>query len=306
MTDSALVPVSAPAPATLDWLREMVLASVPSPHSKRNYARAFDDLGKFLAAIEEPLSRASLLAYREQLLERGLSPSTINVQLSAIRQLVAEARRNGILDSETAASIADVPNIRQQGTRMGNWLNRDQAKKLLAVPDQEKLNGKRDHALLALLIGCGLRRQELAQLKFEEIVEREGRAAIVDLVGKGRRVRTVAVPFWVKQSIDRWAQAAGITDGPLLRPVSKSGKLSKLALGDRSIWSVVERCAKEIGIQNFGAHDLRRTCAKLCRKSGGDLEQIKFLLGHSSIQTTERYLGSEQEIAVAVNDAWSL
>jgi integrase len=52
----------------------------------------------------------------------------------------------------------------------------------------------------------------------------------------------------------------------------------------------------------IGAHDLRRTCAKLCRKAGGDLEQIKFLLGHSSIQTTERYLGSEQEIVVAVND----
>ncbi len=115
-----------------------------------------------------------------------------------------------------------------------------------------------------------------------------------DITTKGRegRVRTVAIPFWVKQSIDRWTHAAGITDGPLLPPVSKSGKLSKLALGDRSIWSVVERCAKEIGIKNFGAHDLRRTCAKLCRESGGDLEQIKFLLGHSSIQTTERYLGA--------------
>jgi integrase len=60
--------------------------------------------------------------------------------------------------------------------------------------------------------------------------------------------------------------------------------------------------SKQIGIEHFGAHDLRRTCAKLCRKNGGDLEQIKFLLGHSSIQTTERYLGSDQEIAVAVND----
>jgi site-specific recombinase XerD len=306
MTELALIPAVSSAPASLDWLKEMVLSSVASPHSKRNYAHAFNQLGRFLALKGESLTRASLLDYRSQLVERGLSPSTINVQLSAIRQLVAEARRNGILDSETAASIADVPNIRQQGTRMGNWLNREQAKKLLAVPNQEKLIGKRDHALLALLIGCGLRRQELAQLKFEEIVEREGRAAIVDLVGKGRRVRTVAVPFWVKQSVDRWTQAAGITDGPLLRPVSKSGKLSKLALGDRSIWSVVEHSAKEIGIKNFGAHDLRRTCAKLCRKSGGDLEQIKFLLGHSSIQTTERYLGSEQEIAVAVNDSWSL
>ena len=73
-------------------------------------------------------------------------------------------------------------------------------------------------------------------------------------------------------------------------------------LGDWAIWSVVEASAKEIGIEHFGAHDLRRTCAKLCRKNGGDLEQIKFLLGHSSIQTTERYLGSEQEIVIAVND----
>jgi integrase len=62
----------------------------------------------------------------------------------------------------------------------------------------------------------------------------------------------------------------------------------------------------QIGIKDFRPHDLRRYCAKLCRKSGGDLEQIKFLLGHSSIQTTEPYLGSEQEIAVAVNDRWSL
>ena len=70
--------------------------------------------------------------------------------------------------------------------------------------------------------------------------------------------------------------------------------------------AVVEQSAKQIGIERFGAHDLRRTCAKLCRKAGGDLEQIKFLLGHSFIQTTERYLGSEHDIAVAVNDILGL
>jgi integrase len=106
----------------------------------------------------------------------------------------------------------------------------------------------------------------------------------------------------VKQGINAWTTAAGIEDGRLLRSISKSGKLNGDALSDWAIWSVVEQSAKEIGIEHFGAHDLRRTCAKLCRKAGGDLEQIKFLLGHSSIQTTERYLGSEQELAVAVND----
>jgi len=306
MNTLALVPRENGAPPTLDWLREAVLASVTSPHSKRHYSKAFEEVGKFLTAASQPLARETLLGYRAHLLERGLSPSTVNVQLSAIRKLVAEARRHGIIDSETAASIIEVPNVRQQGTRMGNWLNRSQAKELLAVPDRERLIGNRDHAILALLLGCGLRRQELAQLKVNDIVEREGRAVIVDLVGKGRRVRTVAVPYWVKQSVNQWIAAAGLTKGPLLRPVSKAGKVGETGLGDWSVWSVVERCAKEIGIKEFGPHDLRRTCANLCRKSGGDLEQIKFLLGHSSIHTTERYLGSEQEIAVAVNDRWSL
>jgi integrase len=122
---------------------------------------------------------------------------------------------------------------------------------------------------------------------------------LADLEGKGRRIRTVAIPIWVKQGIDAWIIAAGIEDGRLLRSVSKSGKVNRDTLSD---WAVVEQSSKQIGIEHFGAHDLRRTCAKLCRKNGGDLEQIKFLLGHSSIQTTERYLGSEQDIEIAVND----
>ena len=87
-----------------------------------------------------------------------------------------------------------------------------------------------------------------------------------------------------------------------MRSVKKGGKIDGEFLSDWAVWSIVEQAAKQIGIERFGAHDLRRTCAKLCRKAGGDIEQIKFLLGHSSIQTTERYLGSEQDIEIAVND----
>ena len=242
------------------------------------------------------------MEYRAAMLEKDLSPSTVNVRLSAIRKLIGEARRNGILDAEQAAQMADVPNVRQQGTRLGNWLTREQAKELLAVPDRSSLKGKRDAVILALLLGCALRRRELAELRIIDLVQREGRWVLLDLVGKGKRVRTVAMPVWVKQAIDAWTTAANITKGRLLRPVNKGGKVVGEALADWSIWSVVENSAKEIGIEHFGAHDLRRTCAKLCRKNGGDLEQIKFLLGHSSIQTTERYLGSAQELQLAVND----
>ncbi len=155
--------------------------------------------------------------------------------------------------------------------------------------------------ILALLVGCALRRQELASLEVKTIQLREGRWLLADLEGKGRRIRTVAVPVWVKHGINAWMTASAIQEGPLLRSIRKGGKVGD-SLSDWAVWSVVEQPAKQIGIERFGAHDLRRTCAMLCRKSGGDLEQIKFLLGHSSIQTTERYLGSEQEIAIAVND----
>jgi integrase len=279
-------------------LRQMVLDTVPSVHSKRNYAKALDNLFAFCAS--RPLSRALLMEYRTTM--DHLSPSTINVRLSAIRKLVGEARRNGMIGREEADNLTDIPNVRQKGTRLGNWLTREQAKELLTVPDRSKLKGKRDYVIIALLVGCALRRRELATLNIEDIQLREGRWVIIDLRGKGGRIRTVAVPIWVKRGIEAWTAAAKIDKGRLLLPLSKSGKIVGNELGDWAIWSVVEHSSKQIGIEHFGAHDLRRTCAKLCRKSGGDLEQIKFLLGHSSIQTTERYLGSDQEIAVAVND----
>lgn len=282
-------------------LRQMVLDTLSSPHSRRNYAKALDDLFAFAGA--RPLTRELLMEYRASI--EVLAASTINVRLSAIRKMVSEARKNGMLSAEEAAHLTEIPNIRQKGTRLGNWLTKEQAKELLAVPDRSTLKGKRDYVILALLVGCALRRQELASLDVGTIQQREGRWVLADLEGKGRRIRTVAVPVWVKQGINAWMTAAGIEEGPLLRSIAKGGKMGE-SLSDWAVWSVVEQSARQIGIERFGAHDLRRTCAKLCRKSGGDLEQIKFLLGHSSIQTTERYLGSEQEIVTAVNDNMGL
>jgi integrase len=304
---TALVPLSIGSEAVaessrFDELRLAVLNGVVARNSKRNYALAMDELASFCKKRQQPISRGLLLAFREALLERKLGASTINVKLSAVRKLVGEARRAGVISGEEAAQMTDVPNIPQRGARLGNWLTKEQARQLLAVPDRSTLKGKRDYVILALLTGCALRRNELAELDVETIQLREGRWVLADLEGKGRRVRTVAVPIWIKHGINAWMTAAGIEEGRLLRSIRKGGKKIGDQLSDWAVWSVVEQAAKEIGIEQFGAHDLRRTCAKLCRKAGGDLEQIKFLLGHSSIQTTERYLGSEQDIAVAVND----
>ena len=308
-TALALIPTQPeplPAHGRLDELRMAVLNGVTAENSKRNYALALNELSTLCRERRQPISRTLILEFRAAMLERNLSASTINVKLAAVRKLVTEAKRAGVITAEESSQMEDVPNVRQNGVRLGNWLTKEQARELLAVPDRSTLKGKRDYVILSLLTGCALRRNELAMLEIETIQLREGRWVLADLCGKGRRIRTIAVPMWVKQGINAWMTAAKIEDGRLLRRVSKGGKVQGDGLSDWAVWSVVEQAAKEIGAERFGAHDLRRTCAKLCRKAGGDLEQIKFLLGHSSIATTERYLGSEQEIAVAVNDVIGL
>ena len=183
---------------------QSLIAKLPWGHmSSRNYAKALDDLFAFSAG--PPLSRALLMEYRATV--DALSPSTVNVRLSAVRKMVFEARKNGMIGAEEAANLAEVPNIPQKGTRLGNWLTREQAKELLAVPDRSKLKGKRDYVVLAVLVGCALRREELAVLDVDTIQLREGRWVLVDLEGKGRRVRTVAIPVWVKQGINAWMTA---------------------------------------------------------------------------------------------------
>jgi integrase len=113
----------------------------------------------------------------------------------------------------------------------------------------------------------------------------------------------VPVPLWVKQLLDRWLAASEITEGPLFRTLRKGGKIGPAeAISEDLIYTLVRRSGTAIGHPDLTPHDLRRTCAKLCRKAGGELEQIQLLLGHASIQTTERYLGTKQDLVQAVND----
>jgi hypothetical protein len=105
--------------AAFQALREMVLNSVVSEHSKRNYAKALDEVFALCEARKQPLSRALLMGYRAAMLEKKLSASTVNVRLSAVRKLIGEAQRNGIIGAEEAANLAGVPNLSQKGTRVG-------------------------------------------------------------------------------------------------------------------------------------------------------------------------------------------
>jgi site-specific recombinase XerD len=284
-------------------LERVLLNGVSNEHTRRAYGRALE---KFLAWYDASgyaeLSRQVLYDYRTMSEASGAAPSSTNVELAALRRLFRKAAEAGLVDWGKAEAAAGVDNSRSGGVRVGNWLTPEQAKDLLLAPDENTLKGKLDGALLGLLVGCALRRSELVSLDVDKIQMRDDRWVIPDLVGKRKKLRLVPVPGWVKDRLDLWTEAAKITEGKIFRAVGKNDKVSGSSLSTTAVWKIVLHYAHQVGIEHLAPHDLRRTCAKLCRKSGGDLEQIQFLLGHSSIQTTEKYLGGEQDIVNAVND----
>ena len=143
-------------------------------------------------------------------------------------------------------------------------------------------------------------------LGLESVQQRDEHWVIADLVGKGGHVRTVPVPTWVKATIDAWTAAAGLSHGRVFRAINKAGRVWGGGMTPKVIWEVVRAAAATAGIEKLAPHDLRRTCARLCHLAGGELDQIQFLLGHVSIQTTERYLGCKQRLRYAVNDTMGI
>jgi site-specific recombinase XerD len=288
----------------LDYAKTTVLNTLGSADSRRSYRFAIDDFVSWYCS--EPrlaFGKTVVLRYRLELEGRHLAPSTINLRLAAVRRLAYEAADTGLLSPDLAAGIRRVKGAKKVGVRLGNWLTAEQARALLGAPAIESVRGKRDHAMLAILVGCGLRRSEIVHLTVEHFQRREDHWAIVDLIGKGGHIRTVPVPVWVKSSIDAWTSVAQIGTGKLFRCVSKTGSVWGSNVTEKVVWSVVKQSASTVGIDKLAPHDLRRTCARLCHSAGGELEQIQFLLGHVSVQTTERYLGCKQRLHGAVNDS---
>src|SRR5215468_5030187 len=287
----------------LEQSKTAVLHSLGAASSQESYRHAIDEfIGWYCSEPRLAFNRTVVLRYRFFLEQKNLAPSTINVRLAAVRRLAYEAANTGLLSPDLAAGIRRVKGAKKLGMRLGNWLTVDEARSLWQLPNTHTVKGKRDRAILAVLLGCGLRRKELIDLTFDHIQRREDHWAIVDLVGKGGHIRTVPMPEWVKQTIDGWLKVAEITQGKIFRCVCRTG----VGLGNEDYGESgpahCEGIRGRLGISKLAPQDLRRSCARFCHDSGGELEQIQFLLGHVSVQTTEKYLGCKQRFRRAVND----
>ena len=184
-------------PRATQWqkLKALVLDSVSSPITKRVYNLGLDEFFEWFSREPRPgFTKATVAAWRVALEARGLGAVSINVRITAVRKLAVEAADNGLLAPELASGITRVKGVASKGVRLGNWLSLKQAQALLNAPDITTTKGLRDRAIIAVLLGCGLRRSEVAALTFKHIQQRAGRWCIVDLVGKHGRVRTVPMP----------------------------------------------------------------------------------------------------------------
>jgi hypothetical protein len=110
------------------------------------------------------------------------------------------------------------------------------------------------------------------------------------------------MPTWVKVAVDAWTEAAGVAEGHVLRRIARGDQVRPERMSEKVVWKLLQPYAVWAGVPGIAPHDLRRSCAKMCRAAGGELEQIQILLGHASVQTTERYLGTKQDLVHAPND----
>lgn len=285
----------------------MTCDSVTSDHSKRAYQRALEDFFWWYKTRGRPgLSKALIRGYAAELKRDGATAQNVNQRLCAIRKFASEAGDNQMMPEHVARAIQTVKGFSQAGERLGNWLTRDEAQALLNAIDRGDNRGLRDLALIATLIGCGLRRAEAAELTFEHVQQREGRWVIVDICGKGEKTRSVPMPSWTKCAIDMWSSALRLSSGAVFRPVNRGDRIAGEQMTPQAIGEVITKRSRECGVWGISAHDLRRTFAKLARLGGSEIEQIQLSLGHASIKTTQVYLGTEQQLTDAPGDKLGL
>ncbi len=286
-------------PQSLTGRAQELAARQRSPETRRTYAGVYRAFVAFLggpSAGVDALTPEAVRAYRDHLETADRAPATVAKHLSAIRLLADE------LDVDHA-----VRGVRSERVEQGQPrdLTDLELERILRMPDRRSRAGARDLAILQLMSGAGLRRAEVAGLKFAAIVERQRyrdpriRAALgtsipyaVRLRGKRGRERTIPLLPQVLDALIAWRDARPPADTDLLftsLPVV-AGRTPG-PLDARDVGRIAERHAAAAGLPDdkHGAHVLRHTFATRLRRRGAAIDVIKDLLGHADIRTTQIY-----------------
>ena len=289
----AVVPVAA-APGPPDRNPAAVyLAGKPSAVGRRGLQRSLERAAEVLtgglttdafAVHWAEVRYQHVMALRSLLIEGDAKPATINHVLAAVRGVIREAWRLGLIDAETKERIVDIKSVSASTLPAGRHVGVGEIRRLFEICGAT-LVGARDAAMLALLYGCGLRRSEAVALLVDDY--REGSVTV--RTGKGRKERIVYSANGGRAAIDAWIAVRGAWDGALLAPVAKGGKIQQRGISAQAVMLRLRFLGKRAGIENLSPHDLRRSFVGELLDAGADISSVQQLAGHSSVTTTARY-----------------
>ena len=292
----------------IDQVVRLVADSLNSPKTAMVYEA---EIRQFLGWWEENMGvylspMSALDAYKQKIVGE-VSRSTANKKLSAIRKLFLIMEREGMLSYEEVRKLEKVSNFPVKGQRIGHWLTYEEMLALRDAPNPETAKGIRDRAILAVMLGCGLRRFEVVSLNWGHIQKQGDTWVIFNLEGKHGRVRTVPVPPYTVERLNHYRELVNEVgtraDDPIFRNVTRYETWGN-RLSDQAIYLIVKEYGRQIGRDDITAHDLRRSAAKLLKGKLG-IEQTRDFLGHSSVTITERYLDTTLDFP-AVAEAMNL
>ena len=308
-----------------------------SEHSRRAYERALREFSTWLFRVDAAgvdkaefwnwlvatagpvlLNKTVVVSYSREVLEARLSPVAVGVHLAAIRRALREGADADWFDANDrerleAAARFTSPKVDQMRPT-GRRLTKEEVSRFLLscsrrAESEGTLRSAQDEVVAYLLALAGLRRSEVAGLRWDSIQTDEGRPVLL-VAGKGSKVRTVAIPAPLMRALDRCKarllEAGGSIDGALLYRIDRHHNLSRLALKDSGVESSLDRSLELAGgnVEGVNPHDLRRTFARAARQAGVSLDELREALGHASIITTDRYsrLGQDLSTGRAVGD----
>lgn len=297
-------------PVPLDHTGDLLTASLQvylegvSANTRRNYEARIQ---AFLLWRDEQPSMpfvALLRRYIGALQARGLAARTVQAHINTIKGLVRTA---AALDGSLAGALAQLDLVkppRVQGHLQGQRLTVDQVNRLLAAPGTDSLIGLRDTAMLALMAVCGLRRSEVAALRWSHLTTLDGYPVIRNLRSKHGRVRTIKLKDWLWALLADWQQRTGLLslaeEAPVFWPLKVNGEVDldsdPPGIVPETIWHRLKHHLEAVDLPDVSPHDLRRTAAWLARRAGASIEQVQLMLGHASPQTTSDYIGETLDL----------
>ncbi len=265
-----------------------------APGSRRGQRNALDMIARLLtngSADAEGVNWATVryaqaVAVRAVLVER-YAPNTTKRMLAALRGVLKECWRLGVMTFDEYARAADIAPVRGQLPPRGRALNGAELGALFRSCQRDNsVAGVRDAAILGLLYGLGLRRAELVQLDVADFHREDG---VLSIRGKGNQARTAHVVEKTRTVLERWLRVRGIAAGPMFLPLAKSGHLIAKRLSCEGIAQILTRRAAEANVERFSCHDLRRSFVTDLLDAGADLAVVQKLAGHRQISTTAVY-----------------